>query len=115
MAIAGSFSTAAFSADREIKVDDRLDASADTLTDMMRASDKGIPQDLLDKARCVVVSAGHEKGRIHLRREVWPRIRGMPPAWWRRLERSGRDARGRWKCRISDWRFGDRCCFARDE
>jgi hypothetical protein len=34
-----SVSPAAFAADREIKVDDRLDASADALTDMMMASD----------------------------------------------------------------------------
>ena len=61
LAIAGSISTAAFAADREIKVDDRLDASADTLTDMMRASDKGIPQDLIDKAHCVVVIPGMKK------------------------------------------------------
>jgi lipid-binding SYLF domain-containing protein len=61
LAIAGSMSIAAFAADREIKVDDRLDASADALTDMMRASDKGIPQDLLDKARCVVVVPGMKK------------------------------------------------------
>src|SRR5580693_9386537 len=61
LAIASSISTAAFAADREIKVDDRLDASADTLTDMMRASDKGIPRDLLDKAKCVVVVPGMKK------------------------------------------------------
>src|ERR1019366_1061985 len=61
LAIAGSMSTAAFAADRQIKVDDRLDASADTLTDMMRASDKGIPQDLLNKAKCVVVVPGMKK------------------------------------------------------
>jgi len=61
LAIAGSFSAAAFAADREIKVDDRLDASAETLNDMMKASDKGIPQDLLDKARCVVVVPGMKK------------------------------------------------------
>src|SRR5579863_9976011 len=61
LAIAGSFSTAAFAADREIKVDDRLDASAETLTDMMQASDKGIPQELLDRARCVVVVPGMKK------------------------------------------------------
>src|ERR1035441_5096966 len=61
LAIAGSLSTAAFAADREIKVDDRLDASADTLIDMMRASDRGIPQELLDKARCVVVVPGMKK------------------------------------------------------
>src|ERR1700692_4726204 len=61
LAIAGSMSTAAFAAEREVKVDDRLDAAADTLTDMMRAADKGIPQDLLDKARCVVVVPGMKK------------------------------------------------------
>jgi lipid-binding SYLF domain-containing protein len=54
-------STATFAADREIKVDDRLDASADALTDMMHASDQGIPQDLIDKAHCVVVIPGMKK------------------------------------------------------
>jgi lipid-binding SYLF domain-containing protein len=61
LAITGTMSSAAFAADREVKVDDRLDASAETLTDMMHASDKGIPQDLLDKARCVVVVPGMKK------------------------------------------------------
>jgi SH3 domain-containing YSC84-like protein 1 len=61
LAIAGSMSAAAVAADREIKVADRLDASADTLTDMMRAADKGIPQDLLDKAHCVVIVPGMKK------------------------------------------------------
>jgi lipid-binding SYLF domain-containing protein len=59
--MAGAMSMAAFAADREIKVDDRLDASAETLTDMMRASDKGIPHDLLDKAKCVMVVPGMKK------------------------------------------------------
>src|SRR6202020_1247630 len=61
LAIAGTMSTAALAADREIKVDDRLDASADTLMDMMHAADKGIPQDLLDKSKCVVVVPGMKK------------------------------------------------------
>src|SRR5271156_1812187 len=61
LAIAGSVSSAAIAADRAIKIDDRLDASAEALTDMMRASDKGIPQDLLDKAHCVVVVPGMKK------------------------------------------------------
>src|SRR5579863_589394 len=61
LAIAGTMSTAAFAADRETKVDERLDASADALTDMMRAADRGIPQELLDKARCVVVIPGMKK------------------------------------------------------
>ena len=60
-AIAGSISTAAYAADRAVKVADRLDASADALTDMMRAFDRGIPQDLLNKARCVVVVPGMKK------------------------------------------------------
>ena len=61
LAIAGSMTTAAFAADRAIKVDDRLDASADALADMMHASDNGIPQDLIEKARCVVVIPGMKK------------------------------------------------------
>jgi hypothetical protein len=61
LAMAGSISTVAFAADRAIKVDDRLDASADALTDAMRASDHGIPQGLIDKAHCVVVIPGMKK------------------------------------------------------
>jgi len=61
LAIAGSMSIVAFAAEKEAKVDDRLDASADVLIDMMRAADKGVPQDLLDKARCVVVVPGMKK------------------------------------------------------
>src|SRR5271154_1005193 len=61
LAIAGSMSTAAFAADRAIKVDDRLDSSADALADMMKAADNGIPQDLIDKAHCVVVIPGMKK------------------------------------------------------
>jgi lipid-binding SYLF domain-containing protein len=61
LAIAGSMTTAAFAADRAIKVDDRLDSSADALTDMMKAADNGIPQDLIDKAHCVVVIPGMKK------------------------------------------------------
>jgi lipid-binding SYLF domain-containing protein len=62
LAVTGTVgASAGYAADREIKVDDRLTASADTLADMMHASDKGIPQDLLDKARCIVVVPGMKK------------------------------------------------------
>jgi SH3 domain-containing YSC84-like protein 1 len=61
LAIAGSMTTVALAADREVKAEDRLDASADTLADMMHASDKGVPQDLLDKAKCVVIIPGMKK------------------------------------------------------
>jgi SH3 domain-containing YSC84-like protein 1 len=61
LAIAGSMSIVALAADREVKTEDRLDASADTLSAMMMASDKGIPQGLLDKAKCIVVVPGMKK------------------------------------------------------
>ena len=35
--------------------DERLRASAEDLKEMMNASDKGIPQDLLNKASCLVI------------------------------------------------------------
>ncbi|HTR39103.1 MAG TPA: lipid-binding SYLF domain-containing protein [Bryobacteraceae bacterium] len=40
----------------------RLDDSADVMTDIMAAPDKGIPQDLLEKAQCIVVVPGVKKG-----------------------------------------------------
>ena len=62
LALAGSLTSGtALAADREAKVNDRLEASAETLSDMMRADDKGIPQDLMNKAKCVVVVPGMKK------------------------------------------------------
>jgi lipid-binding SYLF domain-containing protein len=40
----------------------RLDASADVMTEIMSAPDKGIPQDLLSKAECLVIVPGLKKG-----------------------------------------------------
>ena len=48
-------------AQKESAAADRLDASADVLSDMMHASDKGIPQDLMNKARCVVIVPNMKK------------------------------------------------------
>jgi lipid-binding SYLF domain-containing protein len=53
--------TAALAADKEAKAIDRIDASADVVKDLMRADDHGVPQDLLNKARCVVVIPGMKK------------------------------------------------------
>src|SRR5437762_10612907 len=61
LAMAGTFSSQMFAEDRETKVEERLDASADTLADMMGAADKDIPQDLLEKAHCVIVVPGMKK------------------------------------------------------
>ena len=93
LAIAGSISTVAFAADREIKVDDRLDASADTLSDMMRASDKGLPQNLVDKARCVVVVPGMKKAGFILGAKYGRGFAVCRRAGGVGLERPGRDAR----------------------
>lgn len=41
--------------------DERLAAAADVMTDMMQASDKGIPQDLINKSQCVVIVPGIKK------------------------------------------------------
>ncbi len=45
----------------QTEADKRLDAAADLVTDMMNASDKGIPQDLLNKSECVVLVPGLKK------------------------------------------------------
>jgi len=48
-------------AEKESAAADRLEASADVLNDMMHAADKGIPQDLMDRASCVVVVPNMKK------------------------------------------------------
>ena len=45
---------------------DRLVDAADMMTDIMSAPDKGIPQDLLEKAQCIVVVPGVKKGAFIL-------------------------------------------------
>ncbi len=46
----------------EEAVNKRLTAATDTVKEMMKAGDKGIPQDLLDSASCVAVVPGLKKG-----------------------------------------------------
>jgi lipid-binding SYLF domain-containing protein len=61
LAVGAAMGPLAIAAEKESKVTDRLEASADVLTDMMHASDKGIPQDLTDKAKCVAVIPNMKK------------------------------------------------------
>ncbi|HZL56051.1 MAG TPA: lipid-binding SYLF domain-containing protein [Bryobacteraceae bacterium] len=61
LALACSVSIGAFAADREAKAIDRIDAAADTVSDLMHAGDKGVPKELLENARCVVVIPGMKK------------------------------------------------------
>jgi SH3 domain-containing YSC84-like protein 1 len=48
-------------AQKESHATDRLDAAADVLSDMMKADDKGIPQDLMNKADCVIIVPNMKK------------------------------------------------------
>jgi len=44
----------------------RLDEAADVMTDMMQQSDKSVPQDLLNKAQCVIIVPGLKKAGFGL-------------------------------------------------
>jgi SH3 domain-containing YSC84-like protein 1 len=55
--------SAALPADRADGVK-RLQRSTEVLQEIMKAPDKGIPEDLLDKAACIVVVPGLKKGGI---------------------------------------------------
>src|SRR5712664_3893269 len=52
----------AFAADDKKEVTERLRNATSTLHDILATPDKGIPQDLLDQAQCVVVVPGLKKG-----------------------------------------------------
>lgn len=56
-----SLTPIALRAQKESRVTDRLDASTDVLSDMMKADDKGIPQDLMNKADCVIIVPNMKK------------------------------------------------------
>jgi len=51
-----------FAATDKSKTNERLADSADLFTEIMGAPDKSIPQDLLDKAACIVLVPGLKKG-----------------------------------------------------
>src|ERR1700761_1835415 len=55
LAVSAMLSPVGARAAGETPADSRLNDAADVLTDMMKASDKGIPQDLLNKAQCVII------------------------------------------------------------
>src|ERR1700729_1756146 len=56
-----ALSPLAVQAQKESHATDRLDAATDVLKDMMHADDKGIPQDLMNKANCVIVVPNMKK------------------------------------------------------
>jgi SH3 domain-containing YSC84-like protein 1 len=82
----GAFTVApmVMAADKESNATERLDASADVLNDMMHASDKGIPQDLMNRAQCVVVVPNMKKAGF-----IWGAKYGRGYAVCRRRGGSG--------------------------
>src|SRR6266853_6451973 len=59
--VAGSIAFA-----KENKTVQRLDEAATVISEIMDTPDKGIPQDLLDKAQCIIVVPGLKKGAFIL-------------------------------------------------
>ena len=53
-----------FAKEEKTKVEERLDDSASLVSEIMAAPDKGIPQDLLNRAQCIVLVPGLKKGAI---------------------------------------------------
>src|SRR5881397_1687979 len=62
----GLAATALFGAKRDVKTERRLEDAATVFSEIMATPDKGIPQDLLEKAQCVVVVPGLKKGAFIL-------------------------------------------------
>jgi len=59
--VAGSIAFA-----KENKTGQRLDDAATVISEIMDTPDKGIPQDLLDKAQCIIIVPGLKKGAFIL-------------------------------------------------
>jgi len=53
---------------------ERLDESATVLSEVMGASDKGIPQDLLEDAHCVITVPSVKKAAFYYQRKVRKRL-----------------------------------------
>ena len=59
--VAALAASAVYAADK-YKEADRVEDATNLLSDMLQAPDKGIPQDLLNKAHCAVIIPGMKKG-----------------------------------------------------
>ena len=56
----------------------RLNEAAAVFSEIMAAPDKGIPQDMLANAHCIVIVPGLKTARLRGWRQVWKRIRVLP-------------------------------------
>lgn len=60
--VALTATTVGFAKDKKEKSVQRLDEAVATISEIMGTPDKGIPQDLLDRAECMVIVPGLKKG-----------------------------------------------------
>ena len=51
----------------------RMDAAATVFSQVMDTPDKGIPQEMLEHAHCIVIVPDLKTGGVHCRREIWER------------------------------------------
>ena len=81
----------------------RIDAATETLSEIMGAPDKGIPQDLLDKSQCAVIVPGVLKGGFIFAAKYGRGFAVCRSAGGRAGARRRRPSRGR-QLRVSDRR-----------
>jgi lipid-binding SYLF domain-containing protein len=60
--VALAATTMSFAKDEKEKTGQRLDEAVTAISEIMGTPDKGIPQDLLDRAECIVIVPGLKKG-----------------------------------------------------
>ena len=108
-------SLGAFAADDEHEAE-RVKDSGVVLKEILNIPDD-IPQDLLDKAECIIILALREKGSVRHRRQLWTRRHDLPER--RALQRQVGSSRalraGRRQHRFPAWRPGNRLCVAGHE
>ena len=75
----------------------RLHSSVEVLHAIMATPDKGIPEEVLSNAKCILVVPEHDQRRIHLWRQTRTRRCYLPHC--RRLERTGFRLNWRWELR----------------
>jgi len=59
------------------KEEQRVQNAGTAIKEILNVPD-GIPQQLLDKAECVIRSSVRRKVRVRVRRELWPRYDDLP-------------------------------------
>ena len=93
----------------------RFDAAAAVFSEVMGTPDKGIPQEMLEHAHCIVIVPDLKTGSVHRRREIRERCPFLQKQSRTGLVRAGHRPHRRRQCWLSDRRFVDRPDHAGDE